>query len=178
MFFFLVFVGAVVMIYLGRAELVSGIKGLMGEFMGVQVVNSLKDLPAPGVQSSRTVRVQGMPDYKNPCLFEFQGLEFTCFRMIDFENRLVVCALEGLETPKEIDQLLKPVSVRGQLIPLKGFPSEKELRRAFKQTSKISLDDRVFVLAKDRISIHPYKKALVLFGCALVGLFSLYRIIK
>ncbi len=178
MFFFVVLVAAVVLIFLGRMDFVAGIKGLMDEFVGGQVVESAKDLPAPGVQSSQTVRVQGIPDYKNPCSFKIRGLEFTCFRMIGFENRLVVCSPEGLKTPKGIDQLLKPVSARGHLIPLKGFPSEKEFRQLFKKTSKISLDDRVFVLAKDRISIRPYGKTIVLFGCLILGLFSLYRIIK
>jgi hypothetical protein len=174
----LLFIMAAGVVFWGRHELLWGLKGHLLDEIAFYRIESQPDLPPSAEVRERPAEVVGIPDYKNVPRFPYQGKTLTCYRMVDFGNRLVVCADKGLKRPEAIDEIIQERTIRGRLASLKKSQLNDSLRRIFLKTGSIRLAEDAFLLYEDPKPL-PSKVKLSLFAsCLILCCFFAYRLIK
>jgi hypothetical protein len=174
---FVLFVFAAGIVFFGRHELLWGLKGyLLGE-IDFYRIESQSDLPASAGARVRPAEVAGIPDYKNAPRFPYEGRTLTCYRMVDFGNRLCVCTDKGLARPKAIDEIIKVRTLRGRLESLTKSRMNDSLRRLFLKTGSIRLAEDAFLLCEDPKPLPSKVKVSFFAFCAILCCLSAYRII-
>jgi len=176
--YFLLFMVAAVVVFFGRHELLWGFKGYLMHEIDFLRVESQSDLPRRSDAQPRPAEVAGIPDYKNALRFPYKQEILTCYRVVDFGNRLCVCTVKGLSTPKVIDEIIKERTVRGRLEGLKRSPLDKRLRRIFLKADGIRLAEDAFLLSEDRWPLPSVLKVCLLSFCLILCCFFAYRLIK
>ena len=174
----MLFLVAAGVVFWGRHELLWGVKGHLLDEVDFYRIERQSDLPPPGEARVRPAEVVGIPDYKNAPRLPSQGKTLTCFRMVDFGNRLAVCTDRGLKRPEAIDEIIKERTIQGRLERLKDSPLDGSLRRIFVRTGGIRLAEDGFLLYEDRKPLpSPFKLGVLGFSLILCC-FSAYRLIK
>lgn len=162
----------------GRHELLWGGKGYLLDEIHFYRIEGQSDLPPSGEGRVRPAEVVGIPDYKNVPRLPYRGKTLTCYRIVDFGNRLCVCTDKGLTRPKAIDEIIKERTIRGRLESLSKSQMDDSLRRIFLNTGNIRLAEDAFLLYEDSTPL-PSKVKLGLFAsCLVLCCFFAYRLIK
>ncbi len=177
-FFLFIFIIMAVIVYMERTEFLFGLKGYLYGDTDIKEIQALGDLPPPKGLYPQDVKAIGIPDYKNVCRFSFQEEFLTCFRMVGFANRLLVCSDKGLDNPEAIDEIIKPRKFQGRLTRLNNSPYQKTLRRCFKKTGGVHLSSDGSLLLDGQSSLPPLKKIVFLSFCLVVCCFSFFRFLK
>ena len=176
--FLILFIISVVVVYREKDALIYGIQGyLTGEGKSYEIRDP-SDLSSLQELFASTVKVVGIPDYKNTCAITGADNHYTCFRILNFSNRLIVCTPKGLETPEAIDEVIKPKTMRGRLIWLDRTAVNKDVRRCLIKTRNISLSQDALILLEGRHTLPSVKKVALLFGCLLLACYSLFRVLR
>jgi hypothetical protein len=165
-------------LFWGRHELLWGIQGYLLDRVEFFRVADQSDLPVPADTRPRPAEIVGIPDYKNVLRFPYKDEILTCYRMVDFGNRLCVCTEKGLTRPKAIDEIIKERTIRGRLERLEQSPLEDRLRRVFMKAGSIRLADGAFLLSEDRFPRPSILRVGFLCFCLILCCFSAYRLIK
>jgi hypothetical protein len=140
-------------------------------------LNGLEDLPKKKPISGMVYCVKGIPDYTHIMRQPRDGEVDSCFRVVGFQNKLLVCTRQ-LETPGSINEILTPQVFTGPLFLLEKTPLGEPLRRGFKRFHSIELPQIAYVLF-DGVDTGPsLKKFLLLCISAMVWIFSLSGILK
>jgi len=176
--YFLLFLVAGGVVFYARHEFLWGLKGYLLHEIDFLRVESQSDLPPRSGAHPRPAEVVGIPDYKNALRLPYKQQILTCYRMVDFGNRLCVCTSNGLSTPKAIDEIIKERAVRGRLEGLKRSPLEERLRRIFVKAGGIRWGEDAFLLAEDRWPMPSVVKVCFLSFCLILCCFFAYRVIK
>ncbi len=177
-FQFVLFLLAAGVVFWGRQELLWGIKGYFFDRIDYFSVKRQSSLPLPADPLPRAAKVIGIPDYKHAVQFSSGSENLTCYRMVDFENRLVVCSTKGLKRPEAIDEAIQERTIRGRLERFGRGPSEERLRGIFQKVGRIRIQENAFVLFEDESPLPSPVKFGVLTFCVLLCCFSAYRLIK
>jgi hypothetical protein len=165
-------------LFWGRHELMWGLKGYVVGKIDFLEVEDEEGLPAPSEVQVRPTEAMGIPDYKNPIRFPYEGKTLTCYRMVGFRDRLVVCSDKGLKRPEAIGEIIKERSIRGRLERLNKSQMNDSLRRIFLKASSIRLAEDAFLLYEDPAPLPSKVKVGFLAFCVVVCCFSAYRLIK
>jgi len=176
--FLLLFIVAAGIVLWGRHELLWGLKGYVLDEIDFYRIESQSDLPPSAKARVRPAEVLGIPDYKNAPRFPYAGKPLSCYRMVDFGNRLVVCSDKGLKRPEAIDEIIKERTIRGRLERLKKSQMNDSLRRIFLNASSIRLAEDAFLLYEDPRPLPSRVKVGFFAFCVLICCFSVYRLIK
>jgi len=175
---FAIFLVSAGVAFYGRYDLLWGGKGyLLGRIDFYRIENQ-SDLPSPSDSRVRPAKVVGIPDYKNSVRLPYNGKTLTCYRMVDFGNRLVVCSDKGLVKPRAIDEIIKERTIRGRLERLSRGPLEVRLRQDFQGLGGIRVQDDAFVLCEDKSPLPSPVKFGAFTLCLILCCFSAYRLIK
>ena len=164
-------------VFWGRGALLWGFKGYLLDEVDFYRIESESDLPPPGDDHVRPAEVVGIPDYKNAPRLPYQGETLTCYRMVDFGNRLVVCADKGLKRPEAIDEIIKERSIRGRLERLNKSQMNNSLRRIFLKVGSIRLAEDGFLLYEDPKPLPSKVKVGFFVSCLILCCFFGYRLI-
>ena len=162
----------------GRHELLWGLKGYLLDRIDFLRIESQSALPPSSVLRVGPAEVVGIPDYKNALRFPYKNKILTCYRMVDFGNRLCVCTEKGLATPKAIDEIIKEHTIRGRLEGLMKSPLGDSLRGLFLKTAGIRLAEDALLLYEDPMPLPSKVKVGFLALCAILCCFFAYRLIK
>jgi hypothetical protein len=122
-------------------------------------------------------QVKGIPDYAHRLSRKVKGEANCCFRMVGFENRIVVCSRQ-LEVPTSIDQVLTPHTFAGVLLAMDKTSLGEQLRSGFRDSHGLDLPPKTFLLLDGAPTRPSLKKFLFLCVAGLVGIFSFLKIIK
>ncbi len=172
---FLLAAGALVW---GRHELLWGARAyLLGEIDYFRLTGQA-DLPSPSKSGPQPAEALGIPDYKNALRFPHEGETLTCYRMVDFGNRLVVCSGQGLKRPEAIQDIIQNRSITGTLESLKKSSLDLPLRRVFQKEGGIRLREDAFLLLEDRLPVPPPVRLGILAFCMILCCLSAYKLIK
>ena len=165
-------------VFWGRGDLLWGLKGYLLDEIDYLRINSEPDLPPRSEARAQPAEISGIPDYKNSHRFPNEGRILTCYRMVDFGNRLCVCTEQGLTGPKAIDEIIKVRTIRGRLESLNKSQMNDNLRRIFLKTGGIRLAEDAFLLCEDKTPLpSPIKLGFLAF-CLILCCLSAYRLIK
>ena len=175
---FLLFLVTGAVVFLGRHELLWGLKGYLLDRIDFLRIESHSDLPGQSEGHVRPAVVKGIPDYKNEVRFPYKKKILTCYRMVGFENRLCVCSWKGLRAPKAIDEVIQSHTVRGRLEAFHGSPLEDRLHRLFLRVGSIRLEGNAFLLFEDRFPRPPLIKVGFLCTCLILCCFFACKVIK
>ena len=178
LFPFALFVLAAGFVFFGRHELLWGLKAYLIDRIDFYRIESQSDLPGSSEARVRPAEVAGIPDYKNAPRFPYEGRTLTCYRMVDFGNRLCVCTDKGLARPKAIDEIIKVRTLRGRLESLSKSGMNDSLRRVFLKTGNIRLAEDAFLLYEDPEPLPSSAKVGFLAFCVILCGLSAYRLIK
>ena len=177
-FFLILFIISAIVVYIQKDELIYGIEGYITGKGNLIEVRKVSDLKLPERSGIGMAKIMGIPDYASTCPVLDGDQAYTCFRMIDFSNRLAICSQKGLKAPEGIDEVIKPRILKGRLVKLQRMAFDKDLRRCLKRSSNISLSRNTLVLLEGQSSLPSIEKLAILGGCLLLSCFSLYRVIK
>lgn len=175
---FLLFLVAAGLVFCGRHELLWGVKGYLLDEIDFYRIESQSDLPPSVGARVRPAEVAGIPDYKNAPRFPNEGRTLTCYRMVNFGNRLCVCTEKGLKSPKAIDEIIKVRTLRGRLESLTKSRMNDSLRSLFLKSGGIHLAEDAFLLYEDPTPLPSKVKVGFLFFCVILCCLSAYRLIK
>lgn len=175
---FVLFLIASGLVFLGRHELLWGVKGYFLDEIDFDRIESQSDLPPSAEARARPAEVEGIPDYKNAHRFQNEGRALTCYRMVNFGNRLCVCTEKGLAKPKAIDEIIRVRTVRGRLESLTKSRMNDSLRRIFLETGSIHLAKDAFLLSEDPRPLPSKVKVGLLSFCVILCCLSAYGLIK
>jgi hypothetical protein len=162
----------------GRHELLWGLKGYLLDRVDFLPIESHSDLPPSSVFRVVPAEVVGIPDYKNALRFPDKDKILTCYRMVDFGNRLCVCTDKDLTPPKAIDEIIKERTIRGRLEGLGKSPPGNRLRGLFLKTAGIRLKEDAVVLYEEPTPLPSKVQVGLLAFCAILCCFFAYRLIK
>lgn len=172
------FLVAVAVLFWGRYDILWGIKGYLLDRIDFCRIESQSDLPRRSGARVRSAEVVGIPDYKNVPRLPYQGRILTCYRMVDFGNRLCVCSEKGLVTPKAIHEIIEVRTIRGRLEALKKSDMDDSLRRLFLKAGGIRLAGDAYLLYEEKKPL-PSRGEMGLFAfCAVLCCFFAWRLIK
>lgn len=174
----LLFIMAAGVVFWGRHELLWGLKGYFLDEIDFYRIGSQSDLPPSAKGHVGPAEIVGIPDYKNVPRFPNEGKTLTCYRMVDFGNRLVVCTDTGLKRPEAIDEIIKERTIRGRLESLKKSQLNDSLRRIFLKTGSIRLAEDAFLLYEDPKPLPSKARLGLLASCLILCCFFAYRLIK
>jgi len=121
--------------------------------------------------------VKGTPDYTHVVRQPTDRGVDSCFRMVGFQNRLIVCA-RHLETPASIDHLLTPQTFTGPLVLLEKTRLEEALRRGFKRFHNVEFPPSAYILFDGQDPGPSREHFLVLTLTGIVCIISCCEIIK
>jgi hypothetical protein len=175
---FVVFLVAAGFVFVGRHELLWGLKAYLLDEIDFHRIESQSDLPPSEPARVRPAEVAGIPDYKNTPRFPYEGKTLTCYRMVNFGNRLCVCTDKGLAKPKAIDEIIKVRTLRGRLESLNKSRMNDSLRRIFLKTGNIRLAEDAFLLYEDPKPMPSTGRVGFFAFCAVLCCLSAYRLIK
>ena len=175
---FVLFLIAAGLVFCGRHELLWGVKGYLLDEIDFYRIESQSDLPPSGESRVRPAEVVGIPDYKNTPRFPTEGRTLTCYRMVNFGNRLCVCTERGLASPKAIDEIIKVRTLRGRLESLTRSPMDESLRGIFLKTGSIRLAEDAFLLYEDPTPLPSKVKTGFLSFLLILCCLSAYRLIQ
>ena len=178
LFPFALFLITAFLVFSGRHELLWGGKAYLLDKIDFYRIENQSDLPASAESRVRPAEVAGIPDYKNAPRFPYEGRALTCYRMVNFGNRLCVCTERGLARPKAIDEIIRVRTLRGRLESLTRSDMEDSLRRIFLKTSDIRLAENAFLLYEDPKPLPSRVKLGFLAFCFILCCLSAYRLIK
>ena len=165
-------------LYVHRCDLQLGVMAHLLRVAEPVSIEEERDLPSPRVCCERAARVVGIPDYKNLVRLPSEGGSLTCYRMLDFRNRVVVCSRSGLKPPEDIEEIIRKRSIEGGLVLLRRSPQQLSVRRGFRKAVGVSLPQDTFLLVEGK-SPTPSREEFALLASALaICCFSLYRVIK
>lgn len=165
-------------LYVHRCDLQLGVMAHLLRVAEPVSIEEERDLPSPRVCCERSARVVGIPDYKNLVRLPSEGGSLTCYRMLDFRNRVVVCSRSGLKPPEDIEEIIRKRSIEGGLVLLRRSPQQLPVRRGFRKAVGVSLPQDTFLLVEGK-SPTPSREEFALLASALaICCFSLYRVIK
>ena len=175
---FLFFLIAAGLLFWGRHELLWGAKGYLLDEIDFYRIEGQLDLPSSAETRVRPAEAVGIPDYKNAPRFPNEGRSLTCYRMVNFGNRLCVCTDKGLARPKAIDEIIKVRTIRGRLEDLTKSRINDDLRRVFLKSGGIHLAQDAFLLYEDPAPLPSKAKVGFLAFCGILCCLSAYRLIK
>jgi hypothetical protein len=176
--YLLLFLAAAGAVFFGRREFLWGLKGYVLDEIEFLRIQSQSDLPPRSEAGPRPAEVVGIPDYKNALRFPYKGKILTCYRMVDFGNRLCVCTGKGLASPKAIDEIIKDRTIRGRLESLKRSPLDESLRRVFLKFGGIPVEEDAFLLYEDPSPLPSAWRVCLLSLCLLLSCFFAFRLIR
>ena len=122
-------------------------------------------------------RVQGIPDYAHIYTQPQGGQVDTFFRIVGFENRLLI-GTQQLEKPESIQQILTPRAFTGPLFLLNKTRFEEPLRRGFKGSHNIELPQSTYLILNGMEPEPSMKRFLFICSTGIVCIFSLLGVIK
>ena len=162
-----------------RCELIAGIRTyLLGS--GRQVIETAADLPSQPSACAVFAEAVGIPDYGNVFRLERRAGAggVACFRIVGFENRLVVCSPKGLNQPRDIEEIILKKRFSGSLDRLDRCPLNDSVRRAFRGKVGETLLRDAFLLEVGRNVAPSIPRSALFVFLAVVCFFSSYRAIK
>lgn len=166
-------------LYVLRCEIVAGVRTY---FLGIgsRQIETAVDLPAGPKRCSSPCEVVGIPDYANVFHAEPRGggRKVTCFRIVSFENRLLVCTPKGLPQPRDIEEIIQKKRFSGALGRLDRSPLEASIRREFREKTGEGLPRDAFLLEVGKSAVPSARRFASLGFLAVVCFFSVYRAIK
>ena len=172
------FIAVAGVLFWGRHELLWGLKGYLLDRIDFLRIESQSALPPSSALRVGPAEVVGIPDYKNALRFPDRDKILTCYRMVDFGNRLCVCTEKDLAPPKAIGEIIKDRTIRGRLESLRKSPLGDSLRRLFLKTAGIRLAEDALLLHEDPTPLPSEVRVGFLAFCAILCCFSAYRLIK
>jgi hypothetical protein len=162
----------------GRHDLVRGVRAYLLDGIDYLHVEQRSDLPLPSDFLPCPAEVNGIPDYEHLLRFPHQGSTITCYRMVGFENQLVVCSYKGLRRPEAIVEIIRERSIRGRLTRLGKSPLEDRLRRGFRKAGNIRIREEAFLLLEEDSPFPSRVRLGILAACLILCCLSAYRLIK
>ena len=166
-------------VFWGREDLLWGLKGYLLDETDYLRIRSESDLPAQSGVRGQPAEISGIPDYKNVVRFPYDGKTLTCYRMVGFRNRLIVCSDRGLKRPEAIDEIIKERTIRGSLETLSKSPLEDRLRKDLNEPGAgIRVRDDAFLLSEGKAPLPSPVTLGVLIFCMIACCFFAYRLIK
>ncbi len=176
--FFLLFLASAAVVLWDHQALVQGLRGYLLGRIEYDRIESRGDLPSGAEGGARAAEVIGIPDYKHVYRFPYEGVILTCYRIVDFGNRLCVCSDKGLARPEAIDEVIRKRTLRGRLEPLAKSPLRHRVRRVFLRGGKIRLPEDAFLLREDPTPLPSLSRLALPVTCLLLCCLFAYRVIK
>lgn len=165
-------------LYWQRCDVVAGVRAYLLRADAL-VVDEERDLPSSRSGCEKPARVAGIPDYRNLVRLPGEaGGTVTCFRVLDFGNRLLVCSPAGLKPPEDIEEIIRKRKFEGALVPLRKSPRQVAIRRGFRRAVGVSLSQDAFLLEEGMPAVPPVERFGILVMLAVLCCFSGYRVIK
>ncbi len=174
----LVLLLSAVVVFWARHELLWAVKGHLLGRIDFHPIENQSDLPPLDETRARPAEVVGIPDYKHSLRFPHEDGILTCYRMVDFGNRLIVCSEKGLKKPDDIRDIIQNRSITGRLESLRKSGLDQPLRRLFQKEGNIKLQADAFLLREDRFPVPPPVRLGILAFCLILCCFSAYKLIQ
>lgn len=175
---FVLFLVSAGLLFMGRHELLWGAKGYLLNRIDFLEIEGESDLPPASEARARPAEVAGVPDYEHSLRLPHEGSTLTCYRMVGFGNRLVVCSRKGLKRPEAIDEIIKERVIRGRLERLGDGPLDDRLRRMFQESGKIRLPSEGFLLTEEQAPLPSPVRLGFLALCLILCCLSAYGLIQ
>ena len=174
----ILFLAVAGVLFWGRHEILWGLKGYLLDRIDFLRIESQSALPPSSFLRVGPAEVVGIPDYKNALRLPDKDKILTCYRMVDFGNRLCVCTGKDLVPPKAIGEIIKERTIRGRLEGLGKSPLGDRLRGSFLVTAGIRLAEDALVLYEDPTPLPSRVRAGLFAFCAVLCCLFAYRLIK
>ncbi|MEW6442112.1 MAG: hypothetical protein AB1640_14340 [bacterium] len=175
---FVVFLGTAAFLYVNRCDLLATAVDYLRGNAGPAQIDDKADLPSGRTWCERPARVIGIPDYTNLVHVSSDGWKITCFRLLDFENRLIVCSPHGLKQPRDIEEIIRKRSLEGRLSLLRTSPLGATLRSRFSSRVGVELPEDAFLLREDSPSGRSPLWTAALTAAVVLFCFSLGSLVR